>query len=175
VGPGEDGWLKDRHTWVADPSEGLSADNARANAAMFHVIRSDEPPAILSRLTDFLRLPPTIQEILGAMPSEGSSSLLAVANVDRISGSIPEPALAPILAAFEWLRCSLFVGFVGARAPATGQFDRVIRIDGTSPERWEDARVRFERGETYGVSQPADGVSPAELPFLDRAFRRAVA
>jgi len=172
--PANLGWLKDRHSWVADPSEGLSPDNARANAAIFHVIRSDEPPAVLSRLTDFLRLPPTIQEILGAMPSDGGSSLLAVANVDRISGSIPEPALAPILAAFDWLGCSLFVGFVGARAPAAAQFGRVVRIDGTWPGRWEDATVHFERGEAFGASQPAHGVSLTELPFLERTLRRAV-
>lgn len=172
--PASMGWLKDRHTWVADPSEGLSPDNARANAAIFHVVRSDEPPAVLAHLTDFLRLPPTIQEILGTMPAEGSSNLLAVANVDRISGAIPESALAPILAAFDWLRCSLYVGYVGARAPATAAFDHVIRIDGTGPDRWEEARVHFERGGSYGVPPSTDGVPAGKLPFLERTFQRAL-
>jgi hypothetical protein len=171
--PGRLGWLEERRSWVADPVQGLSPDNARANAAIFHVIRSDEPPAVLSRLTDFLRLPPTIQEILGEMPAAGDSNLLAVANVDRISGSIPESALGPILAAFAWLRCALFVGHVGSPGAAAGRFTRVVRIDGSALDLWREARVYFERGDGPDATAGARGLSPEQLPFLERAFKRA--
>lgn len=168
------GWLNSRRAWVADPEEGLSPDNARANAAIFELIRSDEPPEVLARLTDLLRLPPRIRHVLEAISAAGEPSLLAVANVDRVSESIPEVALAPIVAAFAWLRCSLYVGYAGARAPRLADFSTVLRIDGTSPYRWRDARVHFERGTSAERPGGTDGVLCTDLPFLGRVFQRAL-
>ncbi len=167
------GWLKERRVWTVDPREGLSPDNPRANAAMFHLVRTDEPPLLLARLAEFLRLPTAFQEVLAAMPAASEANLLAVANADRITGSIPDPGLGSILSAFSWVRCSLFVGYVGARSRTDLAFGRVVRVEGTSPAQWRDARVDFEKGSAEGGPSSAHGVSPADVPILERAFRRA--
>lgn len=172
--PARMGWLKESHSWVADPRGGLSPDDTLGNAAIFELIRSDEPPEVLTRLTDLLRLPPMIRHIVEAISASGEPNLLAVANVDRVSAAIPEPALAPIVAAFAWLRCSLFVGYAASRAPRMEEFTTVLRIDGTSPYRWHEARVHFERGIAAEAPRTPEGVSCTELPFLRRVFQRAI-
>ncbi|HXW66576.1 MAG TPA: hypothetical protein VEL82_01650 [Thermoplasmata archaeon] len=168
------GWLEERRVWRVDPSHGLSPDNPRANAAIFHLVREDEPPTLLARLADFLRLPPTIQEIIGSTPSSGEPILLAVADVDRISGAIADAALAPILAAFAWMRCSVFVGYSGGHAPSRTPFTHVLRVEGPSAERWAQARIHVEKGTVDEWPTAAAGLLLSDLPFLRETFRRAI-
>jgi len=168
------GWVEPTRLWSTDPMHSLAPDHPPANAAIFHLVRSDEPPMMLARLADFLRLPPKMQEILGEIPTEGGPNLLAVANADRMSGALPSAALAPILDAFEWTGCSLFVGFTGASPPALERFTHVVRIEGDSAHRWRSARVHFERVGTDGAHSNPEGAPVTEIPFLERAFVRAV-
>ncbi len=167
------GWLDARHAWSTDPERDLVPDHARANAAIFELVRSDEPPATLARLVDFLRLPDTMQRIVGEMSPAGGAHLLAVANADRIAGSFPDAVLAPILDAFEWARCSLFVGFTGRDPPGVSRFTHVVRIEGGSPARWTDARITFEREALFDGLRTGGIASPADLPSVARVFRRA--
>jgi hypothetical protein len=167
------GWVEPPRLWSTDPMHPLTPDHPTANAAIFHLVRSDEPPAMLARLADFLRLPPKMQEILAEIPSEGGPNILAVANCDRMSGKLPTAALAPILDAFEWAGCSLFVGFKGANPVARERFTHVVRIEGDSVSRWRSARVHFERvGAETPPSKP-EGALLTEIPFLESVFARA--
>jgi hypothetical protein len=168
------GWVPPGHAWSTDPHEGLAPDHARANAAIFELVRSDEPPVTLTRLAEFLRLPEPMQRILGEMEPPNGSRLLAVANTDRIQGSLPEPVLGPILDAFEWVRCSLFVGHTGPNPPAISRFTHVVRIEGDSPERWPQARIHFEREALFEGARVSGVASPSDLPSVERVFRRAV-
>jgi hypothetical protein len=167
------GWLDERRVWSAEPDRALAPDAASERVAIFDVVRADEPPAMLARLAEFLRLPPTIQEILAEMPPSGHTNVLAVANVDRISGSFPAQTLAPILSAFAWARCSLYVGFAGTTPPAVAPFSHVVRVEGSSPANWRDGQVHFEKGQF--TDGPAAGTSLAigQLPYLERVFRQA--
>lgn len=167
------GWIESTHVWTADPVGGLEPDHVRGNAALFEVVRSDEPPETLAQLADFLRLPSKVQEILGEMTPAGDGNVLAVANADRISESFPESTLAPILAAFAWAHCSLFVGYTGPPPHAAQHFSHVVRIEGDSPTLWRNARIHFERDGLPGGSRPGSTVSPSEVPFVERVFRRA--
>lgn len=167
------GWLDERRVWSADPDHGLAPDASPKRRAIFDVVRSDEPPAMLARLGEFLRLPSTIQEILGEMSPSGATNVLAVTNVDRISGSFPAKTLAPILSAFAWARCALYVAHAGARPPAVDHFTHVVRVEGETPSNWRDARVRFERGRFPGGEEPGTLAPISEVPYLERWFRQA--
>src|SRR5208282_2537111 len=107
--PARLGWIDERRVWTVDPLDALAPDNARANAALFELVREDEPPATLARLSDFLRLPERLQQILAEMASTGRPGVLAVANVHRTGKSFPDSTLVPILEAIAWAGYSLFV------------------------------------------------------------------
>jgi hypothetical protein len=168
------GWVESSRLWSTDPMHPLVPDHPPANAAIFHLVRSDEPPRMLARLADFLRLPSKMQEILAEIPTDGGSNLLAVANADRMTGTIPSDAIAPILDAFEWTGCSLFVGFTGTSPPSLDRFTHVVRIEGDSAVRWRTARVYFERVGAGASGAELSGASLSEIPFLERVFLRAV-
>jgi len=167
------GWLDERRVWSTDPEYGLVPDASAGDRAIFDVVRADEPPVMLSRLAEFLRLPPTIQEILGELSPSGESNVLAVANVDRISDAFPAKTLAPILSAFVWARCALYVAFVGPARPVVEHFSHVVRVDGVSPSNWREAQVHFERGEFPGGPSAGSSVLVRDLPYLERVFRQA--
>jgi hypothetical protein len=168
------GWVVPPRLWSTDPRNPLVPDHPPENTAIFHLVRSDEPPMMLARLADFLRLPPKMQEILGEIPSEGGPNVLAVANADRMSGMLPPATLGPILDAFEWTGCSLFVGCTSTNPPPLDRFTHVVRIDGDSVHRWRAARVHFERVGATPVRPKPEGAPLTEIPFLERVFARAV-
>lgn len=167
------GWLDERRVWSTDPDHGLAPEASPKRRAIFDVVRSDEPPAMLTRLAEFLRLPPTIQEILGEMSPTGATNVLAVANVDRVSGSFPAKTLAPILSAFAWTRCALYVAHTGPTVPAIEHFTHVVRVEGDSPSNWRESRVHFERGRFPLGGEPGAVAPIADVPYLERVFRQA--
>jgi hypothetical protein len=167
------GWIPEGRVWSTDPTDGLAPDRARTNAAIFELVRSDEAPATLQRLADFLRLPDSMQRIFAELTPASAPHLLAVANVDRIAGSFPESTLGPILDAMEWARCSLFAGFVGGNPPVHPRFTHVVRVAGTSPEHWQEAYLHFERESLFKGLRLGGVASPLDLPAVARVFRRA--
>jgi hypothetical protein len=167
------GWIGPERVWSIDAVEGLALDHVRANAAIFELVRSDEPPVTLQRLADFLRLPETMQRIVGELSPASAPHLLAVANADRVAGSIPDSTLGPILDALEWARCSLFAGFVGPNPPANAHFSHVVRVAGGSPARWQETQLYFEREALFEGSRLGGAASPLDLPAVARVFRRA--
>jgi hypothetical protein len=167
------GWLGPERVWSIDAVEGLSPDRAAPDAAIFELVRSDEPPATLQRLADFLRLPDTLQRIVGELSPASAPHLLAVANTDRIAGSIPDSTIGPILDALEWARCSLFAGYVGPNPPANAQFTHVVRVEGGSPARWQETQLHFEREALFEGARLGGAASPMDLPSVARVFRRA--
>jgi hypothetical protein len=175
--PGPDpvtlGWVGPGHLWSLDPSEALAPDPVRLNAAIFELIRDDEPPAVISRLTEFLGLPQTIQEILGTMQPPRGPGVLAVANVDRIADSFPGEVILPILNALQFYRCSLFVGSSRRTPRVVPGFTHIVCIDGESLVDWREARVTLKRGAPFAGLRLDTPVAVAELPFVARVFSSA--
>ncbi len=169
------GWLGPERVWSIDTVDDLAPDHARANAAIFEIVRSDEPPATLQRLADFLRLPEALQRIVSELSPTAAPHLLAVADADRLVGPIPEATIGPILDALEWARCSLFAGFVGSDPPSKARFGHVVRVEGSSPARWQEARLYFEREPLFEGARVGGAASPLDVPAVARVFRRATA
>lgn len=169
------GWIDRNQSWTADPDQEFLPDDPRANAALFHTARSDGSADGATSLSDLFRLPPALQRALAAIATGPEPSVLAVANSDRISEEIPAPAVASILASLRSMRCALFAGFVGDRPATADLFSNVVRIEGADPARWPEAEVVFERIDGCAAERLVRGAAPGELPFLERAFRRASA
>jgi hypothetical protein len=173
--PARLGWIEEQRLWTVDPPEAFAPDNARANAALFELIREDEPPALLTRLSDFLRLPPSMQRILAEDPGRGKAAVLAVANADRTTDVLSEASLVPILDAVAWAGYSLYVGFQGPPPPLRAHFGSVLWVDGADPRQWEDAAITLERGPSVAGLRAGEPARLLDLPFASTVLRRAVA
>ncbi|MGP8078864.1 MAG: hypothetical protein ACLQD8_05495 [Thermoplasmata archaeon] len=171
--PKELGWIDPTRFWEVDRFEGLASDNAQANAAVFELVRSDEPPETLARLADFLRLPKTVRRILSEIDTSESPGLLAVANADRLASALPESVLGPILEAFEGAGCSLFVGSANPLPSVRARFARVVRVEGNSPRFWQNAALVLETGSSVSSLRPGERTELAAVPFAARVLRRA--
>jgi hypothetical protein len=166
-------WIDAHHHWTVDASEAFRLDHARANAALFELVRADEPPETLARLADFLRLPSPIQRILSEGPTSERPAVIAVANADRTADAFPAASLPHILDALSWAGFSLFVGYCGD-APATRScFRTVLRIDGESVERWDEARLTIESAPGGDPLRRGAAVRLGDLPFAADVLRRA--
>ncbi len=172
--PARLGWIDERRSWTADPFDAFAMENARANAALFELVRADEPSATLVRLTEFLRLPDTMQKILSEAPVAGKPGVLAVANAQRTATAFPSATLSPILDAMAWAGYSLFVGFAGAPPSARRNFSYVLRIDGESPERWRESTLTLEGDLPMGAIAARESRPLSTLPFAARVLRRAI-
>lgn len=168
------GWIDDRHHWTVDPSEAFSLDNGPANAALFQLVRDDEPPETLARLTEFLRLPPRMQKILSEGAPADRGAVIAVANADRTAEAFPSASLPPILEALAWAGYSLFVAYCGAAPDGRRRFGTVLRVEGESVERWNDARLIVESAPGRGGLGPTAAVRLSEMPFAAQVLRRAM-
>ncbi len=167
------GWIDEDHLWTVDPAEALAPAPDRAGAALFEVVRKDEPPETLARLTDFLRLPARIQRILAEPPTEGAPRAIAVANADRARGAFPAATLPPILEAVAGAGYALLVGFDGPPPGGRHLFDTVVRVDGASVRRWTEATLVVERGRPWPGTPGGTRRPLPELPFAAEALRRA--
>ena len=166
--------MDDRRLWTVGALDALAPDNARANAALFELVRDDEPPATLARLSDFLRLPERMQQILAEMPSTSKPGVLAVANMERAMSAFPASTLPTILDAIAWAGYSLYVGYSGPAPSARTRFAHVLKVDGESPRHWRAAKLTVEgSAPMHGV--PAGQPIPlSEIPFVARVLERAV-
>ncbi len=172
--PAELGWIDAGHLWAVDPVEAFAPDNARANAALFELIRSDEPPETLARLSEFLRLPARLQQILARDPRSAGPGVIAVANADRTRRAFSEGLLPPILEAVAGAGFALYVGYGGSGPAAREAFQSVLRVDGPRLERWADATVTLERGRGLAGLRPREPARIADLPSLRSVLQRAL-
>jgi hypothetical protein len=172
--PAQLGWIDEKHLWKVDRLDAFTPNNVPANAALFELVRDDEPPETLARLSDFLRLPDAMQQILAEPPAGGGPGVLAVANAHRTADAFPVSTLAPILEALRWAGYSLLVGFAGSPPAVRAEFDRVIRVDGSGPGTWTTAELVLEAGPSM-VGLASEGTARlVDLPFVARVLRRAL-
>ncbi|MCI4348218.1 MAG: hypothetical protein L3J97_06345 [Thermoplasmata archaeon] len=154
-GPVELGWIPDDHLFVVSRSEAKPQD-AVSNLALWTVVRSDEPRSVIGGLTDFLRLPPPIQEVLSRYGRESVRPVFVVANTDRVREYYPRnvPGVRAIIEAL--LRGGVIPIFASLGPPGPGRlaFDLVFEITATDLAHWREGALRCEK-------------SPAGTPFRE--------
>ncbi|HZY71060.1 MAG TPA: hypothetical protein VFF67_08820 [Thermoplasmata archaeon] len=144
------------------PPSDLNPDVAVANLAMWSVIRSDEPAEVIHTLTDFLRLPPIVQEAIGSAPRNGMPGMCVFANGDRVAKQWPDdPSESRRL--FEvWTRerVTLACTFVGPNRRDRLECDYVFKFRSGPGGSWRTGSMIYERapeevGVRVGESVPA--------------------
>ena len=133
------------------PSE-LTPDDATANMAVSTVIRADEPPEDLRRLTEFLRLPIRTQRVLEQASGEGPPRVVVLSNGHRLVAIYSNTAM--VTSAVHAI-VSSGVAFIMtfADSPPGGRlaFETVIHVDGGDPTAWRLAKIRVEKAPIGGV------------------------
>ena len=170
--PGTMGWIPPDRLFVSENGAGLAAGAPGAMKALWTIVRADEPAEVLSNLTDFLRLPELIQEILSAASSNGAPRALVLANSDRVAHLFPRSAegLQKFLATLAASSLSIVAAHTGPSAPSRFGFGTVFRVEADSPTRWIEGTIICEQGIESGPFAIGRVNRLSDIPGIARVF-----
>jgi hypothetical protein len=171
-GPVELGWIPDDHLFVVSRSEAKPQD-AISNLALWTVVRSDEPKAVIGGLMDFLRLPPPIQDLLSRFGGENHRPAFVVANGDRVRDYYPRNAHGVRAIVEAMVRGGVTPIFASLSPPGPGRlaFDLVLEVQAKDLAHWRQGTLRCEQafdGAPFHANQsvPLDAI-PAVTAALE--------
>ncbi|MGD0257935.1 MAG: hypothetical protein ABSB90_08700 [Thermoplasmata archaeon] len=128
-GPVGLGRIPEDHLYIVLEPDARPQD-AEANMALWTMVRSDEPKSVVAEFTDFLRLPPTVQEAVSRSKSNGRRPVFVIANTDRVRPYYPKVAtdVRPIIDTM--LRAGVIPIFASTGQPGLGRwaFDFVFEV-----------------------------------------------
>lgn len=165
-------WIPPERLFPSERPEDLEPSQGVGNLALWSIVRSDEPSDQLAHLTDFVRLPPLIQELLGQVPQGPTLRALAVGNADRVEHLFRERT-DEFRGLLEYLTASsvcLVVGATGSPGVHRGLFDAEFHVSGASLTSWRSASIVCDRT-TAGPDFPVGRRwTLGELPGLGELF-----
>ncbi|MGC2288981.1 MAG: hypothetical protein WA688_03895 [Thermoplasmata archaeon] len=170
--PGNTGWIPPDRLFVSEGGRGLEPTRPGADSELWSIVRSDEPASVLSHLTDFLRLPEVIQEILSATPPNGGPKALIAANSDRIAHLFPRTAegLHRFLGTMAVTSLNIFAAHTGPTGPARFGFATVFTLHLDSPTNWMEATIVCEQGIAQGPFAIGRTNRLSDVPGISRVL-----
>ena len=146
------GWIPPDRFFLSQEGSGLEPNDGVANMALWTIVRSDEPSEHLAELTDFLRLPLLLQEMIGRWTPDSGPRAVVVANVERVKHLFPrEPGEARrFLATILNHSASLVVTHMGEPGEGRFAFNAVFRVHASSFDSWSDGTLECEKGRARG-------------------------
>lgn len=170
-GPVELGWIPDDQLFVVSRSEAKPQD-AVSNLALWTVVRSDEPRSVLGGLTDFLRLPPSIQEAISRYGRESYRPVFVVANTDRVREYYPRNVEGVRAIIEAMVRGGVIPIFAAQGPPGPGRlaFDLVFEVDAPDLAHWREGSLRCERTFEGAPFQPEQRIRLDAVPSVVAAL-----
>jgi hypothetical protein len=170
--PGSTGWIPPDRLFVSEGGRGLEVAPENLGKALWTIVRSDEPESVLSHLTDFLRLPELIQEILSATGSGLGIKALVAANTDRVAHLFSRTAegLQHFLGTLAASHLSIVAAHTGTTVPGRFGFATVFRVDVESPARWSEGTIVCEQGIAHGPFAVGRANRLSDVPAIARVF-----
>lgn len=164
-GPVELGWVPDDHLFVLSRTEAKPQD-AVSNLALWTVVRSDESSFVIAGLTDFLRLPATVQEALSRYGQESFRPVFVVANTDRVRNFYPtnETGVRAILESMLHSGVIPIFAAVGPPGPGRMAFDCVFEVDAPDLQHWKDGTIVCERSFEGAPFHPKQRIPLISVP-----------
>ncbi len=150
--PGNTGWIPADRLFVSEGGRGLEPGPRAPDAALWTLVRSDEPASVISHLNDFLQLPEVIQEILSSTSPTGGTRAVVTANSDRIAHLFPRTAegLRRFLGTMAVTSLSIVAAHTGPTGAGRFGFATVFRVEAASPANWMEGRIVCEQGIARG-------------------------
>jgi hypothetical protein len=163
--PPDLGWLNADQLYIVAPTE-VRPPSAVGPQVIARVIRSDEPDSAVAELSDFLRLPSPVQEMIGLHTAAVGRPAMVIANGDRVRHYWPEDELGvrPILDAL--LRHGVLPIFTVTPPAGAGRlaFDFVFDIRGTRPGDWRSGVLYCEKAPEGSAFRIGDSTPLADIP-----------
>jgi hypothetical protein len=174
TGPTEMGWIGEERLFFVTPADARPQD-AVANMALWSVVRSDEPTAVIASFTDFLRLPPTVQDAVSRRGIEASRPVFVVANTDRVRAHYPKDVggVRPIVEAMLHAGVLPIFSALGPPTPGRLAFDFVLEAKAPSLAQWNRGALACEKAPPGTSFAPGTTVPLAELPGAAEFFEPA--
>ena len=171
TGPTEMGWIPEERLFFVSPADARPQD-AVANMALWSVVRSDEPKAVVATLTDFLRLPPTVQDAVSRVGAAPSRPVFVVANTDRVRAHYPKDVagVRPIVEAMLHAGVLPIFSALGPPTPGRLAFDFVLEAKAPSLARWGAGGLTCEKAPPGTSFAPGATMSLADLPGVAEYF-----
>jgi hypothetical protein len=169
--PVELGWIPEDHLYVVRESEARPRD-ADANMALWTVVRSDEPDSVIAGFTDFLRLPPVLQEAVSRTGDDAHRPVFVIANVDRVRQYYPKDVggVRPILDAM--VRAGVLPIFVAIGPPGPGRmaFDFVLEVRAGLSSDWRKGHLLCEKAPAASPLTSGSSYSLESVPEFTRVL-----
>lgn len=170
-GPVELGWIPDDHLFVVSRTEAKPQD-AVSNLALWTVVRSDEPRSVIGGLTDFLRLPPPIQDALSRYGRENYRPVFVVANTDRVREYYPRNVTGVRAIIETMLRGGVVPIFASFGPPGPGRFafDLIVEVEAPDLAHWREGSLRCERAFEGAPFHPEERIRLDSVPSIVAAL-----
>ncbi|MGA8663975.1 MAG: hypothetical protein WB809_02750 [Thermoplasmata archaeon] len=161
---------------VVNPNELRREESAgrQAEVAAATVLRADEPPEYVRRLTEFLRLPSHSQRLLASTTSGPEVPILVASNAQRLMSLFPNPSIGPTVQAFLDTGATLVLLWAGTPPARRKIFDIVLHVDGNEVLRWREATLWCEQGIATGPLSSGKRPRLAELPSIAKFLETAL-
>jgi hypothetical protein len=170
--PGSTGWIPPERLFISEGGRGLEAVPDHPTKTIWDIVRSDEPTSVLSNLTDFLRLPELIQDILSTLGDAQGAKALVAANTDRIAHLFPRTAdgLQRFLGTLAASHLSIVAAHTGATGPGRFGFATVFRVGAQSPAKWMEGTLVCEQGIDQGTFAVGRANRLSDIPAIARVL-----
>ena len=171
-GPVELGWIPEERLFVTrEPAEARPQD-ALGNLALFNVVRSDEPKRVIARLSDFLRLPPIAQEVVGHSGPTDRHRVVGIANTDRVRADYPNTVegVRPVIEAFLAGGVVPFMAAISHPGEGRWAFDFVFEVRAKDLAHWREGWLVPEKAHPesgFGVGRP---IRLGAIPEFSKVF-----
>jgi|SRR5208282_2725515 len=149
-------------------------DARLAEAASATMFPSDEAPASVRGIIEFIRMPWHTQQRISATFRPVEPAILVCANADRLVGVFPDSAAAPLIRAIVQAGV-VIVGLWGeAACPFDSVFDVLFHIEGMGPSAWRDATITSRKGVSAGPLATATAHRLADLGPIARILEKLI-
>jgi len=146
----------------------------QAETAAATVLRSDEHPEYVRRLTEFLRLPSHSQRLIASTTTGPAAPILVLSNAHRLATLFPNTSVVPTVQSFLDSGACLVLVWAGPPPPRRKVFDIVLHVEGSDPQRWKEATLWCEQGIPTGPLSGGKRHHLSELPsvasFLEKGM-----
>lgn len=177
AGPVELGWIPSHRLFLTWDTEQARPQDAVGNLALSGVVRADEPAESVTRLADFVRLAPLVQELISRVDAAGPRHALAVANSDRVRGDYPNTVngIEPIVKALIEAPFCPFFGAQGVPGPGRMAFSYVLEVRARDVAHWRDGSLVIEKSPSRERGASPETIDLIDIPGLADVFEAAPA